>query len=139
MSFAEKISLLFSGLFLLVGMLTGVWKYTKIMSSDERRAPVYVDIAHRNALLFSFACVVLAKLVEYSPFGSTVKTSIVGVPLFYFVMTNIGQIKEGFLNRTDNIFNERNFVTTWFIYGLIIGEVGSIAVLLGGFVYSQFL
>jgi hypothetical protein len=54
-------------------------------------------------------------------------------------MTNIGQIKEGFLNRTDNIFNERNFVTTWFIYGLIVGEVGSIAVLLGGFVYSQFL
>ena len=48
---AVKISLLVSGLFLLNGMLTGIWKYAKIMSSPEHKAPVYVDIAHRTFFL----------------------------------------------------------------------------------------
>ena len=60
MVIAVKISILFAGIFLLAGMLTGVWKYVKIMRSDERQAPVYVDIAHRNALMFSFASLVIA-------------------------------------------------------------------------------
>jgi hypothetical protein len=34
MTLAAKIALLFSGLFLLAGMLTGVWKYARIMSSS---------------------------------------------------------------------------------------------------------
>ena len=60
MSLAIKISLLASGLFLLMGMLTGVLKYQRIMTSPEHRAPVYVDIAHRAAFLYSFAMLVIA-------------------------------------------------------------------------------
>ena len=138
MNLAIKISILFSGLFLLTGMLTGVWKYTKIMASPEHKAPAYVDLAHRAALLYSFASLVIAKLVEFSPFGDTVQVVIVAFPLVYFALTVIGYIKEGYLNRTENMFTERNFVTTTFMYSLIVGEIGGIALLVGGFIYTQF-
>lgn len=138
MATALKISLLFSGLFLLTGMLTGIWKYAKIMSSPEHQAPAYVDIAHRASLLYSFASLVIAKLIEFSPFGTVLQIVIVALPLLFFSLTVIGYIKEGFRNETDNIFSERNFITTWFMYGLIAGEVGGVVLLLGGFIYTQF-
>lgn len=138
MSLATKIALLASGLFLLSGMLTGVWKYAKIMSSIEHKAPVYVDIAHRASFFYSFASLVIAKLIEFSPFNPTWQTVIVAVPILYFILTVIGYIKEGILNRTDNMFAERNFVTVWFMYGLIAGEIGGFLLILGGFIYTQF-
>ena len=138
MPLAVKISLLFSGLFLLTGMLTGVWKYAKIMSSPEHKAPVYVDIAHRTALLYSFASLVIAKLVEFSPFEAILQIVIVAIPLLYFALTVTGYIKEGLRDKTENMFSERNFITTWFMYGLIAGEIGGVVLLLGGFIYTQF-
>lgn len=139
MSPAIKFSLLCSGLFLLSGMLTGIWKYSQIMKSENHQAPVYVDIAHRASFFYSFASLVIAKLLEFSPFSDFWQTVIVSFPLIYFILTIIGYIREGYLNRTDNQFRERNFVTTWFMYGLIAGEIGGFALIFGGFIYSQFL
>ena len=139
MTVATKIALLASGMFLLAGMLAGVWKYAKTMRSPERCAPVYVDIAHRASLLYAFACLVIAKLVEFSPFSENVKIAIVFLPIFYFALTVIGYVREGHLNRTENIFAERNFVTTWFMYGLIVGEIGGVTLLVGGFIWTQIL
>lgn len=139
MTLAIKISLLCSGLFLLSGMLTGIWKYSQIMKSESHQAPVYVDIAHRASFFYSFASLVIAKLIEFSPFSEFWQTIIVIIPLSYFILTVIGYIKEGYLNRTDNMFRERNFITTWFMYGLIAGEIGGFVLILGGFIYSQFL
>ena len=136
---AVKIALLFSGLFLLAGMLTGVWKYAKTMGSIEHRAPVYVDIAHRASFFYSFASLVIAALIFFSPFSREWQVVIVLLPLAYFALTVIGYIKEGVLDRTENMFAERNFVTTWFMYGLIAGEIGGLLLILGGFVYSQFI
>jgi len=139
MSMATKISLLFAGLFLLTGMLTGVWKYALIMRSADHRAPVYVDIAHRNALMFSFASLVISRLVEFSPLSGLAQIVLVAIPFFFFVMTSVGQIAEGVKNRTENIFTEPDPVRNVFMYGLIAGEIGGVVLLLGGFVYSQFL
>lgn len=138
MTIAMKISLLISGLFLFSGMLTGIWKYAKIMSSPDHTAPVYVDIAHRTSFFYSFAALVIAKLIEFSPFGQGWQIVIVAFPLGYFLLTVIGYVREGYLNRTENMFNERNLVTTWFMYGLIGGETVGFALILGGFVYTQF-
>jgi hypothetical protein len=139
MSVSIKIALLASGLFLLSGMLTGVWKYARIMSSVEHKAPVYIDIAHRASFFYSFASLVIAKLIEYSPFSSFQQVLIVAVPILYFILTVAGYVREGYLNRTENMFAERNFVTTWFMYGLIAGEIGGFLLILGGFIYTQFL
>ena len=48
-----------------------IWKYGHILNSADPRAPVYVDIAHRAALSYSFAALVMMKLVEYSPYSET--------------------------------------------------------------------
>jgi hypothetical protein len=139
MTIAVKISLLVSGLFLLNGMLTGIWKYSHIMKSENHQAPVYVDIAHRASFFYSFACLVIAKLMEFSPFGNFWQILIVAVPLSYFILSVIGYMRLGFVNKTDNQFSERNFITTWFMYGLIAGEIGGFGMILGGFIYSQIL
>jgi hypothetical protein len=134
-----KISLLFAGLFLLGGMITGVWKYAKIMSSPEHKAPVYVDIAHRSSFLYSFASLVIAKLIEFSPFSPGWQIVIVLVPLLYFALAVIAYVLEGLKNETSNMFEKKNFGTTWFMYSLIAGEIGGFAFVFGGFIYTQFI
>ena len=139
MSLAIKISLLASGLFLLTGMLVGVLKYQRIMTSPEHRAPVYVDIAHRAAFLYSFAMLVISKLLEYNPYAARVQVAAVLTVLLFFVLTVIGYLMEGVRDHTDNLFRERNFTTTWYMYLLIVGEIGGLSVILWGFVEMQML
>lgn len=42
---AVQLAIVFSGVFLWIGMLTGVWKYWQIRRSELSRAHYYVDIA----------------------------------------------------------------------------------------------
>jgi hypothetical protein len=139
MSLAIKISLLASGLFLLTGMLTGVLKYQRIMTSPEHRAPVYVDIAHRAAFLYSFAMLVIAKLLEYNPYSMKVQMGAVAAILVFFVITILGYISHGIRNDTENIFNKRTFTTTWYMYLLIVGEIGGLCIILWGFIETQLI
>ena len=138
LSLAVRLALFCSGLFLLSGMITGVWKYAKTMSSPEHRAPAYVDIAHRASFFYSFASLVIAALTLFSPFSAAIQLVAVSLPLLYFALTVIGYIREGLLERTENMFSERNFTTTWFMYGLIVGEIGGLLVIVAGFVFTAF-
>ena len=137
MSLAVKISLLAAGLFLLAGMLIGIVKYRRIMTSAEHQAPVYIDIAHRAAFMYSFAALVIAQLVQHSPFSTTIQLVAVGVPLFYFAVTIGEYFVLGLRDKTDNQFSERNFITTWGMYGLIAGEIGGLALIIWGFMQTQ--
>ncbi|MGH9944491.1 MAG: hypothetical protein ACRD9R_19260 [Pyrinomonadaceae bacterium] len=139
MNSAVKISLAASGVFLLTGMLLGIVKYSHIMQSPQHRAPVYVDIAHRAAFMYSFAALVMAKLLEYSPYSERVQLWAALVPLGFFALTIAGYAAHGLRDDTENMFSERNFTTTWFMYALIAGEIGGFAVILWGFVSTQLL
>jgi hypothetical protein len=139
MNAAIKISLLASGLFLLAGMLLGVLKYRRIMTSPSHRAPVYVDIAHRASFLYSFASLVIAKLLEYSPFPVAVQVLIAAIPLFYFAVTIVQYTALGLRNQTENQFAQRNFITTWGMYMLIAGEIGGLSAILWGFISTQLI
>jgi hypothetical protein len=139
MNLAVKLSLAASGAFLLAGMLLGVVKYRRIMSSATHRAPVYVDIAHRAALLYSFAALVIARLLEFSPYSLKVQLAAAGVPIVFFALTITGYAAHGFRDDTENLFAERNFITTWFMYALIAGEIGGTIVVLWGFISTQLL
>lgn len=138
MSVSVSIALFASGLFLLTGLVTGVWKYSKTMSSPGHRAPAYVDRAHLASFFYSFACLVIARLIEHWPFADTVGLVITAVPILFFILSVAAYIREGFLDRTENMFAERNFATTTFMYFLIAGEIGGFALILFGFAYSQF-
>jgi hypothetical protein len=139
MHLSVKISLAAAGIFLLTGMLLGIVKYRRTMTSATHRAPVYIDIAHRAAFLYSFAALVIARLLEYSPYSTTVQLVAALVPLTFFALTIMGYTTHGFKEDTDNMFRERNFITTWFMYALIVGEIGGLSIILWGFVTTQFL
>jgi hypothetical protein len=139
MNLAIKLSLTASGTFLLAGMLLGVVKYRRTMTSATHRAPVYIDIAHRASLLYSFAALVIAKLSEYSPYSATVQLVAAGVPVIFFALTIIGYSTHGLRDDTENMFAEHNFITTWFMYALILGEIGGVCVVLWGSISTQLL
>ncbi len=50
-----RLALLASGITLLAALVLGVWKYRQILTTPEHRAHVYIDIAHRAALLYARA------------------------------------------------------------------------------------
>ncbi|MEP6925528.1 MAG: hypothetical protein ABI954_13760 [Pyrinomonadaceae bacterium] len=138
MNFAAKISLLASGLFLLAAMIIGIVKYRQMIMRETHQANAYVDIAHRAALLYSFAALVIAELAKYSPFAEMFLFIIITVPLALFALTIAQYARLGWLDREETQFAEQNFITVWFMYGLIAGEIGGVALLVGGFVYTQF-
>lgn len=139
MNLAIKITLLWSGLFLLAGMLIGIVKHQRMLKSEDHTAPAYIDIAHRAAFLYSFAMLVIAKLLEYSPYSEAVQLGASGVIIAFMSVTIIGYFTHGVRNKTDNLFRERNFSTTWYVYLLTIGEIGGLSVILWGFISTQLL
>lgn len=138
MNLAVKISLLSSGLFLLSGMLIGIVKHQQMLKSADHMASAYIDIAHRAALLYSFAMLVIAKLLEYSPYSEIVQLAAMATVLTFLSVTIVGYFVTGIMNKTDNLFRRRDFRTTWYVYMLTVGEIGGLAVIIWGFISTQF-
>ena len=138
MNFALKISLTASGIYLLGGMLIGIIKYRKTMQSAEHRAPTYIDIAHRAAFLYSFAALTIAKLLEHNTFTDAMLLPATLAVLTFFSLTILGYLLTGLKNETENLFNERNFLTTWFMYALIAAEIGGFIIIFIGFLTKFF-
>jgi hypothetical protein len=138
MNIAVKISLAAAGFYLLAGMLIGVVKYRRMMQSAEHQAPVYIDIAHRAAFFYSFAALVMARLLEQNAFPEIVLVSASAAVLIFFTLTILGYLATGLKNSTDNLFRQRNFTTTWFMYALIAAEVFGFLIIFIGFLIKTF-
>lgn len=122
-----------AGILLAWAMLLGVWKYQQVMASPEGQAHVYVDIAHRAALMYSFATLVLAALAALSAWPSWVNAIAVVVPLAFFVGAIGSYILHGALRDTENQFHPRpGWLVKGFMVALIVGEVGGTGVLVAG-------
>jgi phosphatidylglycerophosphate synthase len=83
--FDTKITLLAAGLIFLLALVLGVWKYRQIMASGDHSAHPYVDIAHRAALLYSFATLLIAVFVELGAWPAWVNLTAAMVVVFFFV------------------------------------------------------
>jgi len=125
------------GVFFLTALLSGVWKWRAMLAAPDHLAPHYVDTAHRAALMYSFACLVLIHFLELSPFPEWVNVTAAAVPLFFFALAIGTYLFLGYADETDNQFRERNFGTTVATAALTIGEIGGFALLFGGFVFSR--
>ena len=134
-----KITLLAAGLIFLLALVLGVWKYRQIMTSEQRRAHPYVDIAHRAALLYSFATLLLAVFVELSAWPTWVNLTAALVVIFFFVGAILAYISHGARRDTVNQFENADRNTAVAMALLIIGEVGGFCVLLAGFIVGQLL
>ena len=134
-----KVTLLAAGLIFLLALVLGVWKYRQIMGSDDRRAHPYVDIAHRAALLYSFATLLLAVFVELSAWPAWINLTAAGVVVFFFVGAIFSYIVHGARRDTVNQFEGADRRTALSMAALITGEIGGFAVILAGFVVGQLL
>ena len=133
---AGEFALFGAGVFFLVGLLSGVWKFHHIRTSETHSAPVYVDIAHRASLMYAFACVLMERFCYGSALAPNVVWAALMAPMFFFAFTIGTYIWLGARNKTDNQFNEKNFITGFGMWLLIAGEVGGFVVLFGGWVYG---
>jgi hypothetical protein len=141
MEAASKLTLFACGVFFLIGLLTGVWKYLSIWRSPRSQAPRYVNIAHRSSLLYSFAALVLLKFLELSPYSETVNLIAVAFPLFFFTVAISTYILHGIIRDTDNQFQKPYWLGKLYlpplvfhllIWLLILGEIGGFVVLFVG-------
>ncbi|CAM3345563.1 hypothetical protein BST27_08165 [Mycobacterium intermedium] len=132
-----KITLLATGLIFLLALGLGVWKYRQIMVSEDHRAHPYVDIAHRAALLYSFATLLIAVFVQLSAWPAWVNLSGAMVAVFFFVAAIGSYILHGALRDTDNQFDPPVRGTRLAMASLIVGEMGGFAVVFAGFIAGQ--
>lgn len=86
MSLAEKICLSAAFLFFMTGLLTGIWKYRHMARSENAASPVYVDIAHRSSLLYSFAALLLAAFSAQSVFADWINVTAALAALLFFAL-----------------------------------------------------
>ncbi|MEP9393111.1 MULTISPECIES: hypothetical protein [Gordonia] len=127
-----------AGLILVLALILGVWKYREMLSSPTHLAHPYVDIAHRAALLYAFATLLLAALVEFSAWPTWVNLVAAGVPIVFFVGAIITYMLHGWRRDTDNQFAHASTSLRASTTALIVGEIGGVVVLLIGFAVGQF-
>lgn len=132
-----KVTLLAAGLIFLLALVLGVWKYRQIMAAPDHHAHPYVDIAHRAALLYSFATLLLAVFVELSAWPMWANLTAAGVVVFFFVGAILSYIAHGARRDTVNQFANAAPGTGLMMALLIAGEIGGFSVLLAGFIVGQ--
>lgn len=134
-----------AGVFFMTGLLTGAWKYFHIARSATAVAPVYVDIAHRAALLYSFAALLLAVFAGLSAWPAAVDLVAAALPLAFFALAIGGYVLHGLLRDTDNQFLEPHRLGALalpagsiaaFMAALMLAEIGGFAVLFAGMLKS---
>ncbi len=132
-----KAVLLAAALMFLWALLLGIWKYLQMNRSEDGLAHPYVDIAHRAALLYSFALLLVATFVELSGWSTLVNLLAAGAMAFYFYAAVAGYVIHGWRRDTDNQFRDRIPGTDAFMVSLISAEVGGWLVLIAGFLEAQ--
>lgn len=136
-----KIGIVMSGVYLWIGMLTGVWKYIQIASSKQARAHYYVDIAHRSSLLYAPATLILAVLAYFSVFSESVNLVCMLLNVFFFSFSIGSYVLHGLLKDTTNQFKQPHqlgkltlpsILMRMAMYGLILAELVGTGILLLG-------
>lgn len=139
LGFDTKITLLAAGLIFLLALVLGVWKYREILISEDHRAHPYVDIAHRAALLYSFATLLIAVFVQLSAWPAWVNLTAAAVVVFFFVAAIAAYINHGARRDTVNQFDKPDRGLRAAMALLIVGEIGGFGVILAGFIVAQLL
>ena len=145
MGASEKLAIIAAGLYFLIGLLTGIWKYQQMMASENGEAHYYVNITHRAALLYAFAALLLAKFCEISRLPEHVELIAVAVVLFYFLSAILIYLVHGLVKDTENQMAKPHKmagreVSSGFVrvlmWTLIAGEVGGFLVIFYGVIQA---
>jgi len=134
-----KAVLLAAAAMFLWALLLGVWKYRQMIAAADGLAHPYVDTAHRAALLYSFALLLVATFVELSGWSKLVDLLAAGAMAFYFFAAIAGYVYHGWRRDTTNQFHPPTTAMGAFMTTLIAGEIGGWLVLIAGFLDGQVL
>ncbi len=134
-----RLTLLAAGLIFLLALVLGVWKYRQILAADDHRAHPYVDIAHRAALLYAFATLLIAVFVGLSAWPVWINLTAAAVVVFFFLAAILSYVVHGARRDTVNQFERPDRGTAVGMALLIAGEIGGFGVILAGFVAGQLL
>jgi hypothetical protein len=134
-----RAALLAAGLIFLWALLLGVWKYRQMAASEDGLAHPYVDIAHRAALLYSFATLLVAVFVELSGWPEAVNVVAAFACILYFAAAIVTYMWHGWHRGTDNQIRDSVRGTHAFVWSLVVAEIGGFATLLSGFIERQIL
>jgi hypothetical protein len=94
-------------------------------------------VAHRAALLYSFALLLVAAFVQLSGFGELVNLLAAGAMAFYFFAATAAYTLHGYRRDTDNQFRDPVRGVHGFMIALIVFEIGGWLVLVAGFLDGQ--
>jgi Ca2+/Na+ antiporter len=133
-----RATLLAAGLIFLLALILGIWKYRQMATSENHLAHPYVDIAHRAALLYSFAALLVAVFVELSRWPTWVNLAAAMALVLFFVIAIVEYIRHGARRDTTNQFEHPKPGLHAGMFALIAAEIGGFSVLLLGFVAAQF-
>lgn len=139
LSGATEAVLLAAGLIFLLALGLGVWKYVQMSASPDGLAHPYVDTAHRAALLYSFATLLLAVFVQLSGWSEGVNAAAAFLVIFYFLAAICSYVWHGARRDTDNQVRDAVPGTSAFFWSLVVAEIGGFSVLLAGFVEARIL
>lgn len=132
-----KAVLVASGLMFLWALGLGVVKYRQMVTSEMHLAHPYTDTAHRAALLYAFALLLIAAFVELSAWSTLVNLLAAGA-LAVFFFTAVGSyMVHGLRRDTDNQLRDPPRGTHEYMAALIVAEIGGFAVLFAGFLNAQ--
>lgn len=134
-----RVALAAAGLIFLWALILGVWKYAQIAKSPSHQAHPYVDIAHRAALMYAFATLLLAPFAELSAWPTAVNLVSVLAVVTFFIAAILTYVIHGWREDTDNQFAQPVRGTHAFMFALIAAEIGGFAVLFAGFVTAEFV
>lgn len=138
---ASRLTLLACGVFFLIGLFTGVWKYLAIWRSPGSAAPRYVSVAHQASLAYSFATLIFLTFLEFSPYPEMINLIAVAVPLFFFATAILTYVLHAGLRDPENQFQKPYRIGNLrippaifhtMIWLLILGEIGGFMVLFVG-------
>ena len=80
-----KAVILAAGAMFVLALVLGIWKYRGMATPPTHLAHPYVDTAHRAALLYSFATILVAVFVQFSGWSELVDLICAGLLYTFFL------------------------------------------------------
>lgn len=138
LGFDTRLVILAAGVMFLWALLLGVVKFRQILASPEGQAHPYTDIAHRAALLYAFALILIAVFVQLSAWRMVIDLTAAGVLAFFFFTAVASYMGHGLRRDTANQLVNPPASTRLFVWVLAISEIVAFAILLAGFIIGEF-
>ena len=129
---AYGLALIASATFFLAGLVLGIWKFRGMASSADGLAHPYIDTAHRAALMYAFATVMIAVFVDVSQLAAWLELFAVILLVAYFAIAIMTYVIHGWKKDTDNQVRNMSTAANVFMWSLVVAEIGGFLIIFYG-------